>query len=213
MRRLFNTPEALLFLLSVLPLGLYAALAGRLPAQVPSHWNFTGQVDGTAAPWLLALMPLALYLLLTGLLLISPPKVDVTARVVYRIRVLLQLLLLFLVGLSYSVGLGLPLAADRAIALSMLLFFAFMGNLMLNVPRNDIIGIRTPWTLNSDLVWQKTHRWAAYAWVAGGALGAVVVLALPGWLQTSVALGMILVLALAPIPYSYWLHRRLSAGG
>ena len=56
----------------------------------------------------------------------------------------------------------------RAMIGGMFLFFALLGNVMGKVRKNFYIGIRVPWTLASDRVWNDTHRLAAWMMVAGG---------------------------------------------
>ena len=55
----------------------------------------------------------------------------------------------------------------------MFLFFGLMGNVIGKVRKNFYIGVRVPWTLASDRVWNDTHRMAAWLWVAAGVLGFV----------------------------------------
>ena len=55
----------------------------------------------------------------------------------------------------------------------MFLFFALMGNVMGKVRKNFYIGVRVPWTLASDRVWNDTHRLAAWVMVAAGLIGFV----------------------------------------
>ena len=59
----------------------------------------------------------------------------------------------------------------RAFIAGMFLFFGLMGNVMGKVRKNFYIGIRVPWTLASDRVWNDTHRVAAWVWVAAGVVG------------------------------------------
>jgi uncharacterized membrane protein len=47
-------------------------------------------------------------------------------------------------------------------------FLAVFGNYLGKIPKNYILGIRTPWTLASDYVWERTHRAGAPIFVAGG---------------------------------------------
>ena len=64
----------------------------------------------------------------------------------------------------------------RALIGGMFLFFALLGNVMGKVRKNFYIGIRVPWTLASDRVWNDTHRLAAWLMVAGGIIGFLVVI-------------------------------------
>jgi uncharacterized membrane protein len=45
-----------------------------------------------------------------------------------------------------------------------------MGFMMSHAKRNWFIGIRTPWTLSSDLVWDKTHLIGSRLFKAAGLL-------------------------------------------
>jgi len=50
------------------------------------------------------------------------------------------------------------------------LLFIFLGNLLPKVPKNYFIGIRTPWTLSSEDIWQRTHRLGGWCFVISGVL-------------------------------------------
>src|SRR5581483_1388648 len=78
----------------------------------------------------------------------------------------------------------------------MMIFFAFLGNVMGKVRRNFWVGVRTPWTLASERVWNRTHRMTAWVWTPGGLLlGVGVLLGLPlAW-----GLGPFIVMGLFPI--------------
>ena len=84
-------------------------------------------------------------------------------------------------------------------------FLAVVGNLFGKVTRNFFIGIRTPWTLASDQVWERTHRFAAPAFVLGGVLLAVASLSATS-LMALVAI--LVVTVLVPVVYSYIVWRR-----
>jgi len=85
-----------------------------------------------------------------------------------------------------------------------------MGNVMGKVRRNFFIGIRTPWTLASEPVWNATHRFAARTLFVGGLLGLLaVILHAPFWLP----MAAILTAALVPVIYSLVLYKQLERRG
>lgn len=43
-----------------------------------------------------------------------------------------------------------------------------LGNVLPKLPRNGLIGIRTPWTLADPTVWERTHRLGGYLLTAAG---------------------------------------------
>jgi uncharacterized membrane protein len=48
--------------------------------------------------------------------------------------------------------------------------FLFIGYILRKTKRNYFIGIRTPWTLSSDRVWDETHRIGAILFTISGVL-------------------------------------------
>ena len=85
-----------------------------------------------------------------------------------------------------------------------------MTSLLGKVTRNPYVGIKVPWTLRSDKVWNATHRLGAWLFTGCGILGAVLV-AVHVPIATTII--PILVAAVVPIIYSYFLSRRLASAG
>jgi len=75
-------------------------------------------------------------------------------------------------GAILAAGLGLAVPVERIVTPAVALLIAAVGDVMSKSRSNFVAGIRTPWTLSSDLVWEKTHRWTGRLLVAAG-LGAV----------------------------------------
>jgi uncharacterized membrane protein len=70
--------------------------------------------------------------------------------------------------------------------------------------------VPTPWTLASAPVWDRTHRLAAWLWVAAGVVGMLLVLAgVPFW----IALLELMVALFWPAVYSLLLYKRLERQG
>jgi uncharacterized membrane protein len=86
-----------------------------------------------------------------------------------------------------------------------ILLFLVLGNYMSSMRPNYFVGIRTPWTLEDPEVWRRTHRLAAKLWVGG----ALVLMMCWGVLGAEafkyVFFGSIMVLALVPVVYSYFI--------
>jgi uncharacterized membrane protein len=85
--------------------------------------------------------------------------------------------------------------------------FVIIGNYLGKVRKNFFIGIRTPWTLASDEVWNRTHRIGGRLFMLSGViiwLGAL--LRLPLSWTVGVAVGLVLI----PVVYSYFLYRKIE---
>ncbi len=99
--------------------------------------------------------------------------------------------------------------ATRALIGGILLAMMLLGNVLGKVPRNFYVGIRTPWTLADERVWQATHRLAARCVVAAGLIGLLAVV-IAGWVAFSLV--VLIVSFVIPVLYSLILYKRLTRG-
>jgi uncharacterized membrane protein len=98
----------------------------------------------------------------------------------------------------------------RAFIAGMFLFFGLMGNVMGKVRKNFYIGVRVPWTLASDRVWNDTHRLAAWVWVVTGVIGfGMTVLGVP----IIYPIVMLLLTAFVPVIYAFVHYKALERRG
>jgi len=103
-----------------------------------------------------------------------------------------------------------PIDSMKALIAGLFLFFALLGNVIGKVRRNFWMGVRTPWTLASEVVWDRTHRVAAWLFTGVGVVGCVAVLAGVPFLVCFAAL---IVVAFFPIFYSLVLYKKLQSQG
>jgi uncharacterized membrane protein len=99
---------------------------------------------------------------------------------------------------------------DRAFLAGIFLFFALIGNVLGKVRRNFWMGVRTPWTLADPIVWDRTHRVAAWTFVATGLTGCVLVLC---GVNPVVCFVLVMIGALSPVLYSLVLYKRMERRG
>ncbi|MBU0721886.1 SdpI family protein [Patescibacteria group bacterium] len=142
--------------------GIY--LYPQMPEKIASHWNSQGQVDGYMSKfWGLFLMPL-IFVGLT-LLFIAIPRIDPLKANIEKFRKyydgFIILFFVFILSIHFWIilwNLGIEISPNVILPIGLgLLFFSF-GILCQNTKRNWFIGIRTPWTLSNDVVWDKTHK-------------------------------------------------------
>ena len=197
---------------------LIAALVGvllypQLPERMASHWNLNNQVDGYISRfWGAFLMPLiSLGLLVLFMLVpqIDPLKANIAQfRGYFNIFILLLIVfMVYLHSLTLAWNLGYTgFNMGSALLPALGLFIFFMGFLLEKTKRNWFIGIRTPWTLSSDKVWDETHRVGATLFKISGLL-AILGAFLPEiafWLMFIPLIGSSLFL----VVYSYLLYAR-----
>lgn len=143
-------------------IGLY--IYPQMPEKMASHWNFKGEVDGYISRfWGLFLMPFISVVLFLLFLLI--PKIDPLKENIKRFRkyfdnfiILITLFLFYLYLLTILWNYGIKFSIIRFLAPAFGILFYYCGVLTENAKRNWFIGIRTPWTMSSEKVWDKTHK-------------------------------------------------------
>lgn len=187
----------------------------RLPPRVPVHWGLSGQPDRWGPSWESALLMPAIavaeYLVLLFIPLIDPRRKSY-ALFGDTLRVFRAVIALFTVGVHVAItlsSLGAGLDVDRFIRVALPLLFALLGNRFGRIRPNWFVGIRVPWTLDSEEVWARTHRLAGKLWVAAGLLGLPAAF-LPAPAGTAALVALLVAATAVPVVYSWWLWRRLS---
>lgn len=195
-----------------------ALLAGivlwnQLPDQMASHWGTNDQVDGYMPKfWGVFLMPIITTGLLVLFLLV--PAMDPLKANIAQFResfnwfiVLIVAFMLYIHGLTLAWSLGYQgFKMSAAMLPFMGILFIAIGSMLRKAKRNFFIGIRTPWTLSSDSVWEKTHQLGSTLFmvsgvsaIIGGFFGGMTAF----WLMFVPLIGSSLFLVI----YSYVLYR------
>lgn len=182
----------------------------QLPNQIPIHFNVADQADNFQSKPLVV-FGLPLFLLLVHLFVIfvtaRDPKNQTMnekmGKVIYWLTPIVSLSISYLI---YSKALGSTTNPSIFFSALLGLIFVIMGNYMPKLKVNHTVGIRLPWTLQSEENWYKTHRLAGKLWVLGG-----LILLLEAGLQFAVPYVMgivILTIVFIPVMYSYQLSRK-----
>jgi uncharacterized membrane protein len=188
----------------------------HLPAIVPVHWDAHGNVNGWSAKWtLFAVNPgvmAGIMLLFAVLPWLSPRHFEIDSfRTTYLyIMVVILAILAYLHALVLAAGIGWSLDMSRSAVGGVCLLVALIGNVLGKVRRNFYVGVRTPWTIASERVWNQTHRLAAKTFVVSGLLGLFAAI-----LRTSfwAPIAMIVAGALVPALYSLLFYKQLERRG
>jgi uncharacterized membrane protein len=141
--------------------------APSLPERMATHWNAAGQPDGTMTkPVALAFIP-AITAVTIGLLAliprIDPLRENIAAfRPVYDWFVVVFAVFMTAIHagiIAFNLGYVFDFTLLVLVLVAGLLFY--VGILLSHAKRNWFVGIRTPWTLSSNRVWERTHELGA----------------------------------------------------
>ena len=196
-------------LVCLIPMLIGVLVYDRLPETMATHWNLQGEPDGFSSrafavfglPAVVAVLNIVVYFGLN-----ADPKrgnMNPTLRAVSQWSC--PAISLLAGGLTLAYGLGYGLRIERIMPIFMGLLFIIIGNYLPKTKQSYTLGIRVPWTLNSEENWNRTHRLAGFLWVLGGI--AFIVMSFIGW-SLPVFFGLLAVMTLIPIVYSYILYRK-----
>ena len=197
--------------LTLLPILFGLAVYGRLPDEMPVHWNGAGEVDGYGSKAMAVFgMPafLALVNVACQFITLTDPKHDNTeGKVRTLVFWLIPVISIVMNSVCLLVGLGEEISVERIAPLLVGIIFLIIGNYMPKVKQNYTIGIKVPWTLNSEENWRRTHRLGGWMFMlCGVAMMLSAVIAAEFFL--GLMLGIILAAAIVPMIYSYILYRK-----
>ncbi|OAQ52885.1 hypothetical protein HTG_11195 [Natrinema mahii] len=191
--------------------------APELPDPVVSNWNAAGEPSGTLSKTLaLGLVPVLTAALLAVFAAI--PRVDPLRENIGEFRpyydwfVVVFAAYLFVVHtgiIAFNLGYEFDFVALILLAVAGLLYYC--GVVLTHAKRNWFVGIRTPWTLSNDEVWDRTHA------LGGKLFKLTAILAVVGLLFGEYALYFLLVpvavTAVGTVVYSYYLYERIEQDG
>jgi uncharacterized membrane protein len=148
----------------------------QMPDQMASHWDASGKVNGTMFKfWGLFLMPIisvGVWLIMIVIPKLDPKKANIAEfRQSFDTFILLLVLFLFYIfALTLIWNLGRTFDFIVAIIPAFAILFYYIGELIGSAKQNWSIGIRTPWTLSSETIWNKTHKLGGKMFKGGSVL-------------------------------------------
>jgi uncharacterized membrane protein len=208
-----NLSTILTVVLILLGFAVSIFFAQAMPEQMATHWNAGGQPDGHMPRfWALLFTPI-LMAMVAGLMYFFP-KIDPLRKNVEKFRGHYENFIALMMGFLLLVHLqtvlwnaGTRIDPGITISFGLGLLLIYIGFMMGKAKRNWFIGIRTPWTLSSDEVWDKTHALGSKMFMAAGVIVAIGAF-IPSYRFIFVILP-VLVAAFVPAAYSYFVFRNL----
>jgi uncharacterized membrane protein len=196
-----------------------AVVYPRLPATIPTHWDLAGQPNGWSSrfwgAWLIPIFLLGMWALVRVLPRIDPRGSNY-AKFGGAFEAIIDAIMLFMLALhvvALRAALGHPVEMQRILPIGIGVLLIVIGNLLPRARPNWFVGIRTPWTLSSDRVWEKTHRFGGRVFVAAGL---IITIASFVWVQEAhvVLFAVMVVVASSVMIYSYleWKREQPARG-
>lgn len=179
----------------------------KMPETLPTHWGFNNKIDGYSSKFTaLITTPLLLIFLniFSCFMLDNDPKNKDKNNFVITIgkaTIPLVMLITFVISVFYGLGKKINVMVIISIFVGFLLIL--IGNYLPKTKRNYTVGIKLPWTLNSDENWNKTHRLAGYFFILGG----IFFLFTPFIGNEYLVFLTFIIIGIIPAIYSFYLYK------
>ncbi len=211
-----NKIEIAIFIALLLSLIHTIMMFPMLPDIIPTHWNFSGEIDGWSQKWMLWVLHIVNWGIYISMYIV--PKIDPKKENYKRfstsysiIKLVIILLLACMIEVSMKAALE-PTGVNMNLLMSILLPLTFIviGNYLPKCKQNYTFGIKTPWTLNNEDVWNDTHRFTGILWVISGIIMLILTFILPSQFNIKAIIAIIIIDVFGSILYSYSSHKKYT---
>ena len=211
MKNIFKSRSFIIQLaVCLLPFVIGAVFYRRMPEQMATHFDFNFQPDDYSsrefALFGIPAVMTGLFILCAGLLEVDPKKRGMDGRLKTITRWVIPILSVFVQCVTISYALDSSLNLIRFIPVLIGILFILMGNYLPKCRQNYTMGIKLPWTLNSEENWERTHRFGGRMFVAAGIC--MIIAAFFGGYGAAVISALAMAACFAPAVYSFVLYRK-----
>ena len=192
-----NWMQWIILLLVVVSFGVGIYYYDMLPDPMASHWDGEGNVNGYMEKTLAVFLIPVILAVFVGIFYVIPHIDPLKANIRKFDKYYQGFIVLFVFFLTYTQvlsvawNLGYVFDMGKMIAPAMGIVFIYLGILMGNSKQNWFIGVRTPWTLSSQRVWERTHNIAKNIFMGIGLIWIAVGILAPAY--TLYVLGLLLI--------------------
>ena len=195
-------------IITISPMLVGLLLWNRLPDMIATHFGSDNTVDGWSskpfAVFGLPLILLAIHLLCVFVTSADPKRKNISDKFFKWILWIVPIISVAACLACYAVSLGVNVDMGMTVNILVGIVFIIVGNYMHKVKPNYTVGIKLPWTLNSEENWNRTHRMASWFWMIAGIIFIVNAILQIEWFIIPV----LVILLVVPIVYSYLLYRK-----
>lgn len=200
----------------VIPLVYLAAIYNTLPQTVAVHFGMEGKPDkfGSKATLLvssivLSVVGFGIYLLLSNIHKVDPKRTaKYSAGSMKKVGFAIAIFMAAL-NIAFTIAaVETKLHVDKILFPLVGLLFAYLGNVMYSVKPNYFFGMRTPWALENEDNWRKTHQLAGKLWFLGGIMFVLISLLFAASFVFIAFVSIIVIITFIPLVYSYTIYKQ-----
>lgn len=195
-------------IITLLPMLVGLLLWNKLPNTVATHFGSDGAANGWSskafAVFGLPAILFVIHIFCIAVTLNDPKKRNIGKMMLTMIFWIIPVCSIVTNGSTLAYALGIKVDFNLIVGGMLGILFIVLGNYMSKNQQNYTVGIKLPWTLNSEENWNKTHRLASKLWVIGG-----IVLLVNIFLEVDILfLGVLVLIGIIPVVYSFILYKK-----
>lgn len=213
--RKINTKTLIIWILAIVPLIIIGIFNSSLPDQIPIHWSLDGSVQYGShfTLWINGSMGILFAILFPILRKIDPrsKNYDKFGKYYEEFQIFMMLFFIAITSVIVSESLN-PgrINVEMVVVLLVGILFTIIGNMMPKFKNNFFVGIKTPWTLANEEVWNRTHRLGGIMWFFGGLIIIAAAILLHSGPLFTVVMVVTLTISIVPIFMSYFWYKELK---
>lgn len=190
-------------------------LWNRLPEKIATHFDQHNVANGWSSKPM-AVFGIPFLLLLIHLFCVfftanDPKRKNINRRIFTMVLWLVPVVSVITCMSIYGLALGMDIDAlgmdiDIGVIVNIMvgIMFIILGNYVHKVKQNYTVGMKLPWTLNSEENWNRTNRMTGWILILSGLLFLMNSLLL----KTEIVFAVILLVILVPMIYSFILYKK-----
>lgn len=195
-------------IITIIPMVIGMILWNRLPDTMATHFGMNNVPNGwSSKPFTVFGLPfilLVIHLFTVLVTLNDPKKQNIGKKMLGFVFWIVPVVSLIVCVATYGYALNMPVDIGMICNALVGLIFIIMGNYMSKNRQNYTVGIKLPWTLNSQENWNRTHRLASKLWILAGLLFIVNI-----FIGSSIAVIVVIgVMVFIPMAYSFILYKK-----
>lgn len=206
--------EIALMTITLIPILYLIYVWNLLPIEVPIHYNINMDADRYSNKTIFALIIISITLLTYIPLLVWPlidpkKKIKEMGNKFYHLKFII-------VGSSAMISFFItyktiyPATNLQFMLVILGLIYIALGNYYQTIKQNYFLGIRTPWSLENETNWKKTHRIAGISHMLGGFIVCLSYFLLPTAISFYFSIGTMLLIGVIPYVYSFLIFKKTN---
>lgn len=180
----------------------------KMPDTLPTHWNIEGEADDYASKFM-AMIGVHIFIIIMNIFMcfmidLDPKNKNQNKTMILISKITFPCMMFIIYSITILYGFGKSINVSNVVLPIVGFLLIALGNYMPKLKRSYTIGVKIPWTLNSDENWRKTHRLTGFLLIITG-----LILIISPFIKTIVPMiiGFILI-TLIPFIYSFYLFKK-----